>query len=284
MSELKSTTPAESAINTTGLSGEVPLSRAQHHRGLWIRLLHAGLFTFSIAAAWGLAWALSAGASIPTRFPLLLATVVTAKAITFEFFRLHRASWRWFGLPDAAVITIANTSGSVLAALVLGPRVAALPVAALMLIEWLICQGLLLGSRMLYRVLREAKLGAASAPSGSKRVFIYGAGRRGVTLLRRIRANPRTPYDVVGFIDDDPAKRHLMMRMTPVFGNGGELPRLALLHQVREVLVAAGRLTGEERRRIRELAGFAGLPCRFSRRRGAARRKSRPLAHTSSRV
>lgn len=263
---------------------ERALSRAQRRRNLWVRLIHAGLFIFSIAAAWGLGLALSSGASAhATEFPLLCAALVAAKVVTFELFRLYRVSWRWFGLADAATITVANTSGSVLAALLLGHRAAALPVAALLVIEWLVSEGLLLGSRMLYRVLREAAP-RARAPGHRKRVLIYGAGRKGLSLLRQIRANPAAPYDVVGFIDDDPAKRHQMMQMMPVLGDGGELPRLALLHQVREVLVAAGSLTAGERRRIRELTGFAGLPCRFPNRRIAARRASRPRAHGNSRA
>jgi FlaA1/EpsC-like NDP-sugar epimerase len=246
-----------------------PLPRA-HRRALGIRLIHASLCSASVAAAWGLTLALSAEGLDSIAFPMLFATLVAAKAVSFELFRLHRASWRWFGLPDAAALTVANTSGCVLAALLLGPRLAELAIAALLLIEWLISEGLLLGSRMLFRVLREAAGQSSGAPP-RKRVLIYGAGRRGLNLLRQIRGNPATPYEIAGFIDDDPAKRHLLMQMTPVLGNGDDLPRLARLHGVAEVLIAVGSPTADQRRRIREFAGFAGLPCRFPRRRTAER-------------
>jgi FlaA1/EpsC-like NDP-sugar epimerase len=241
-----------------------------HRRALGIRLLHASLFSAAVAAAWGLSLALSAEGLDSIAFPVLLAALVAAKAVSFELFRLHRASWRWFGLPDAAAITVANTSGSVLAALLLGPRIAEIAIVALLLIEWLLSQCLLLGSRMLFRVLREAS-GRAAGPLPRKRVLIYGAGRRGLNLLRQIRGNPATPYEIAGFIDDDPAKRYLMMQMTPVLGNGEDLPRLARLHGVAEVLIAVGSPSPDKRQRIREFAGFAGLPCRFPRRRAAPR-------------
>lgn len=252
-------------------------------RAVWIRLIHASLFTFSVAAAWGLSLALSAGVSServlePSAFLAFLAALVGAKSVAFELFRLHRASWRWFGLPDAAVITVANTSGSVFAALALGSRIATIAIAALLVIEWLVSQGLLLGSRMLYRVLLEATRKGTNPPS-RKRVLIYGAGRRGMNLLRQIGDNPAAPYEIAGFIDDDGGKRHQMMRMTPVLGNGDELPRLARLHQVQEVLVAVGCPTAGERRRIRELAAFAGLPVRFPKRqvrRSQPRRPAKP--------
>lgn len=248
-----------------------PAIRARaSRRALAIRLIHASLFSAAAAAAWGLSLALSAKGLHSTALPIVFAALVAAKAVSFELFRLHRACWRWFGLPDAAAITVANTSGSVLAALLLGSRVTDVAVAALLLIEWLISEGLLLGSRMLFRVLREAARKSPGAPP-RKRVLIYGAGRRGLNLLRQIRGNPATPYEIAGFIDDDPAKRHMMMQMTPVLGNGDDLPRLARLHGVAEVLIAVGSPTADERRRMRELAGLAGLPCRFPRRRAAVR-------------
>jgi FlaA1/EpsC-like NDP-sugar epimerase len=238
--------------------------RVERRRSLWIRLLHATLLSGSVVAAWGLGIALSSAAVRSIGFVQLFAVLVAAKAFSFELFRLHRASWRWFGLPDAAAITVANTSGSVLGALLLGPRIATLAIAALLVVEWLVSQGALLGSRLLYRVLLQAAA-QASGPS-RKRVLIYGAGRTGLNLLRRIRGDAASRYQIAGFIDDDPAKRHLMMQMTPVLGNGDELPRLCRLHQVDEILIAVRAPEPAARNRFRELAGFAGLPCRFSKR------------------
>ncbi|MEX2301585.1 MAG: hypothetical protein WD733_11645 [Bryobacterales bacterium] len=242
----------------------------QHHsrRNLALRLIHAMLIAASTAAAWGLGVALSGelpgSANVVTAFGVLIA----AKTIAAELFRLHRASWRWFGIHDAAAITVANTSGSVLAALALGPTVATPAMAAILIIEWLVSQGLLLGSRMLFRLLREASDRSSTPPR--RRVLIYGAGRRGVNLLRQIRANPRAAYEIAGFIDDDPEKRHRMVQMNPVLGNGDELPRLAELHEIDEILVAVGPQASERRGRFRDLARLAGLPFRFPRHAGKA--------------
>jgi FlaA1/EpsC-like NDP-sugar epimerase len=239
-------------------------TRMQRCRGLGIRVLHAALLGSSVAATWGLGIALSSAAAESIALAPLLAALVAAKVVSFELFRLHRASWRWFGLPDAAAITVANTSGAVLGALLLGPRIATLAIAALLVVEWLVSQGALLGSRMLYRVLLQAAA-KASGPA-RRRVLIYGAGRGGLSLLRQIRDNPASPYQIAGFIDDDPAKRHLMMQMTPVLGNGDEMPRLCRLHQVDEILIAVRTAGPAVRNRFRELAAFAGLPCRFPKR------------------
>jgi FlaA1/EpsC-like NDP-sugar epimerase len=91
-----------------------------------------------------------------------------------------------------------------------------------------------------------------------------------MNLLRRVRADPTAPYEIAGFLDDDPAKRHLMLQMTPVLGNGDELPRLARLHQVDEILIAIPSPAPSNRRRFRELARFARVRCRFPTYRKAA--------------
>jgi FlaA1/EpsC-like NDP-sugar epimerase len=266
--------------NTTRQPAVAPLraaipTRVHRYRSLWMRLIQAALFSAAGAAAWGLGLALSAGRFESTGFLALFGTLIAAKLVCFELFRLHRASWRWFGLPDSTAITIANTSGSVLGALALGPRIASIPIAALLLIEWLASQALLLGSRMLFRVLADALQNTAGPPR-RKRVLIYGAGRRGLNLLRRIRGNPVTPFEIAGFIDDDPAKRYLTMQMTPVLGSGDELPRLARLHQVDEILIAMRWPARANRDRFRKLARFAGVCCRFPKNPAAAPRSHSP--------
>jgi len=45
-------------------------------------------------------------------------------------------------------------------------------------------------------------------------------GDAGVGLLREIHQNPALPYEIVGFIDDDPAKSGNFIHRVKVFGNG----------------------------------------------------------------
>jgi FlaA1/EpsC-like NDP-sugar epimerase len=134
---------------------------------------------------------------------------------------------------------------------------------------------------MLFRLLREASGRSLTPPR--RRVLIYGAGRRGVNLLRQIRSNPVAACEIAGFIDDDPQKRHRMIQMNPVLGNGDELPRLAELHEIDEIFVAVGPQTRERRGRFRELALLAGLPLRFPRNAGkVTRRHEAPAPHPAA--
>ena len=63
--------------------------------------------------------------------------------------------------------------------------------------------GLLIGTRILYRLFRDRQISRGEG----KRVLIVGAGAAGDMLLKDLGRNHQIHYDVVGFIDDDQAKK-----------------------------------------------------------------------------
>ena len=54
----------------------------------------------------------------------------------------------------------------------------------------------------MFRELREARHYGAD----KTRILIYGAGNAGISLMNDLSRNPQKGYEIVGFIDDDPAK------------------------------------------------------------------------------
>lgn len=88
------------------------------------------------------------------------------------------------------------------------------------------------GRAIVVRTLRRA-------PSASReRVIIYGAGNAGRQLGQLIFADPDAPYQVVGLIDDDPAKRYLRFEFGRVVGDRTSLVEIARKHDVRTVILA----------------------------------------------
>ncbi len=226
--------------------------------------LRAGYALLILGAGWG-AYGLRFDLEIPpwARFDLaaVVTTLLVAKMLCFELFRLQRIPWSCFGMPDAWAVGAANSSGSLLAFLVLPAPAAGRVPASIWLIDWLLSTVLLLTASCAVRTYWER---ACRRPRrGCKRVFIYGAGHTGLALLREIRSNAKLPYEVVGFIDDDPDKLHTSVQAVPVLGPGAELPRLAELHAIDQILVAAPSASAAERARLRELAGYSRRPCGF---------------------
>ena len=73
---------------------------------------------------------------------------------------------------------------------------------------------------------------------GSMRAVIYGAGKSGRILSNQIKLHPEFGYSVVGFIDDDPAKKGQVYEDVEVLGPFKKLPEIIVSRDADEVLVA----------------------------------------------
>jgi FlaA1/EpsC-like NDP-sugar epimerase/lipopolysaccharide/colanic/teichoic acid biosynthesis glycosyltransferase len=71
-----------------------------------------------------------------------------------------------------------------------------------------------------------------------RRVLIFGAGDAGVLAYHSLLAEKETPFEVVGFLDDDPAKRHKTLYGKKVLGNRFNLEAVVKLYQVDSVFLA----------------------------------------------
>jgi exopolysaccharide biosynthesis polyprenyl glycosylphosphotransferase len=73
---------------------------------------------------------------------------------------------------------------------------------------------------------------------GVRRVLIVGAGEVGRAMMRSIVAHPELGYQVVGFIDDNPAKGQTDLGKIKALGGIENLPALIFEHQIDLVITA----------------------------------------------
>lgn len=71
-----------------------------------------------------------------------------------------------------------------------------------------------------------------------RRVIVVGAGSAGRTIAKVIQAYSSNTHRIVGFIDDDSAKRGSRVLGIPVLGSSGDLVRVVEGHGVSEIVVA----------------------------------------------
>ena len=109
--------------------------------------------------------------------------------------------------------------------------------------------------RWCYRAWRERVAPDADA----ERVLIYGAGDSGYQLLRLIAQERRSPYRVVGFLDDAKPKRNLRLLGVPVLGGGHKLVEIAAERGVTTVILAIAHADSELVRRVSATVEGAGL-------------------------
>jgi FlaA1/EpsC-like NDP-sugar epimerase len=95
----------------------------------------------------------------------------------------------------------------------------------------LIALVLLLGWRRLYSL-------AFTMPAFQRRAIIIGAGWAGKTIVKTLRDFAPTHFEVVGFVDDDPAKQHLAIDDVPVLGPTTNLVDLAQKMKATDVVLA----------------------------------------------
>ena len=116
--------------------------------------------------------------------------------------------------------------------------------------------------RLGLRLLREWQGRSQTAEEKKRRVFIFGAGDAGALVFRCLRASQEA-YEVIGFLDDDPAKRHKTLYGCQILGNRYNLEVLVKLYQAHEVLLALPSAPARDIAAIVQACQNAGVPYRF---------------------
>jgi FlaA1/EpsC-like NDP-sugar epimerase len=180
-------------------------------------------------------------------------------------FRIHLASWRHFSTPEALRLMAARAVSSVAVSVIV---LSACPYPfprTVLAIDFALAVLFTIGFRALVRLTSETNgRPRNSGPHGPEntRIFIYGAGAGAVMLIREIRHNPALHYEICGLIDDDPAKRGLLIHGTKVLGPGIELSRFIAAYDPAEVIIAAPSASGADMCRIIANCQAASLPFR----------------------
>jgi FlaA1/EpsC-like NDP-sugar epimerase len=240
-------------------------SYVQYRRYL-ILGFHAVAIAFSVVAA----FALRFDYTIPSDIRLMVVEAVALALVTklpvFVRARLHAGSWRFAGIRDLGRLAIANAVASTLftAGAMLWLRPSGFP-RSVSVIDLLVCFIVTGGAQFALRAYQE--VWRPSRQPG-KPILIYGAGAAGRMLLRELQANHALGYDVLGFIDDDPALRGSMIMDVPVLGRGRDIASLVDRYSVRaitigEVIVAMPSASGRQTREAIANCRSAGVSCRI---------------------
>lgn len=131
------------------------------------------------------------------------------------------------------------------------------------LLTLLLTGGLRLSIRTAYKEFLGKNQGGVRLPffgdDKRKPVLVYGAGDTGEKILRELNDNPVLNYQVVGFVDDDPAKRGRSIHGVPVVGALNKLERILQISGAREVLIAVPSATGPQMRKIVDTCTECGV-------------------------
>jgi FlaA1/EpsC-like NDP-sugar epimerase len=236
----------------------IPVNR---HR-IWNVLADAAL----IALAWWLAFWLRFDHGVPAPYHRLMVDTigiaVVVKLTVFVLFGFYNRWWRYVSTRDMWGAARGVTAACIVADFVI---LLAHPVKGFQLprsvavLDWLLLLALVAGTRLVARSLIERPEPARLVARG-KEVVIVGAGDAAQLVIREMQRAPGLGYTPIGLIDDDPRKKNLRLHGVRVLGTTAQLPHLLRENRPDEVLIAIPSASGEERRRIVEMARDASIP------------------------
>jgi FlaA1/EpsC-like NDP-sugar epimerase len=238
-------------------------------------LVDLGVLSIAFLFAWFLRFDWDPPTTMIGRMLLVAPYVVVFEYACLVAFGMHRRSWRYVGLNDAArIVAAVSTSGLVLllARFVFGAlqirtgyfRHGVVPIGVLAANHLLAILGLA-GVRAIRRLVGESAELRRSAEVTREAVptMLVGAGEGGVLVAREIDRRPDLGLKAVGFLDDDPAKVGSIVHGIPVVGTTAELAARCEARGARQVLITMASSPGSAIRRIRALCEAAGLPVKI---------------------
>ncbi|MBL8048861.1 MAG: polysaccharide biosynthesis protein [Chthonomonas sp.] len=223
-------------------------------------LLHLSLFAaYAIGneLLWDLAWQdFRRGYSIP----------VTIFAIGILAWRgIYRIKPRYMGLYDAANILLVGLLSTLLLAAAEGFVNQTRDFRHVVLIPFLfgcLVGGSLVGIRLVRRQLEYRSAARAGQGRRPKKTLVVGAGDAGELIVREIGRSRMSEHMAVGFVDDDPLKRDLIIHGVPVLGKLDDVPQLVKDYNIDELILAIPSAEGTLFRRVMELCEQSKVPLR----------------------
>jgi FlaA1/EpsC-like NDP-sugar epimerase len=183
-------------------------------------------------------------------------------------FGIHRWSYRLSGLHEAARVVAATLTASAgFVSLFFFLQRAAVnihigPPRAVIVIEFFMTTALMGALRFSPRFVHTWFLDRARSRAGKVRTLIVGAGSAGELLLRDLHRSDEHQYDVIGFVDDNPAKWGASIGGRLVLGSIDDLPEISRRRAVRKLLFAIPRLPAAQLRAV--LGGCAHLKLNYN--------------------
>lgn len=224
-----------------------PTPLARGHARAW-RVLRVGLLAATYAAVLGASLAaallLRFDFDVPpdfwARYRLSALWIIPLKLLLLAAFGQYRSLLTFFSFPEAKRLALAMGAAALIETAVwFAVQGQGVVPRGVIVTDLILSFVALAGLRTSMRIYREAK--GARVPLRSakrKRALIAGAGTSGAALLRELKSKPGTGIDVVGFLDDDPAKSGTTLHAVPVLGPLSDLPAYASRLEAKKIITA----------------------------------------------
>lgn len=184
--------------------------------------------------------------------------------LVFYGFHIYERYWRYASMDELIALTLAVMTATLLTSGIFwgthlisvdGPR---LPRSVPFINGMLTL--LIVGATRFSISLSEHWQARYTKSQTKKHVLIAGAGDAGAMIVREMRNSRQITRLPAGFVDDDPAKKGVVMYGVKVLGILADIPVLARQYKVQEVIIAMPTASGEVIREVVEWCKIANVP------------------------
>lgn len=187
---------------------------------------------------------------------------VCSYLIMMDLNKMYTRVWRYAGMKEVVSVVMAATAGAILFYLLTWWMGVILP-RSIYIISYVLSIGGLGVTRMLlhYVSIQRSKIVNKLDQSDENPTLIIGAGDAGAILARELDYYHKENHKIVGFIDDDEAKKGQILSGFPILGSCEDIADIVRKNYVREIIVA---MPSVDRATIRTIVNLcAPLHCKI---------------------
>jgi FlaA1/EpsC-like NDP-sugar epimerase len=241
-----------------------------------VRLVRIVLDLAVACAAHYLAFVLRFEGAVPAAelrtFAHSLPCVLLIQYLSLMGLKVPESSWQYVSLLEVrricmallvatALLILFVSSGDFLQAFL--PNInSALPPRGVIVLDLLLGMVGLIGLRVSVRVWyeRRERNKRCSGRTVNVPTLLIGAGSVGAEAIKQIAEDPQLGIQPIGFLDDDPKKRGMVIHGTRVLGTVADVATITRVHGAKQALITIAYPAGENLRRIVDLCKKCGLP------------------------
>lgn len=226
--------------------------------------LDISLFVVSLTLAYGVRFAFNIPHHEAIQLAKILPWIVTVKVITFLLWGVYRGMWRYTSLQDIDRLAKASLTASliIVSFITILNRFEGYSRSIFIadsIFTLCFCGGLRAAIRVI--LAKYGRSGNAADRSNVRiQLLIIGAGDAASKIIREIQGDASSPYDIVGCLDDDKAKKHCTLLGVKVRGPIRHLAVYVERYKVGEILIALPSVRGERMREIIRLCESTHRP------------------------
>ena len=187
-------------------------------------------------------------------FYIILASVILVSSYTIA--KLYRSVWTYAGIPEVLRTFVTSGIAAAITGVTYTISVIRMPIS-FYLVGWGLVFALTASSRMMYRLLRRARIKAEGVKANPVRqnIMIIGAGAAGLMLLKEYRTSYYLTDKVKIFIDDNEKKWNKYLDGVRIAGGRDQILASVDKYNIDKIILERGGVYKTElKERVREIA------------------------------